>query len=216
MSLLCFQGQSAREIDRLAPVWAVDPPIRFELDIKEFETPSPDLIGKPKEAWTTEKTTENNTQNSVQSKFAWQMSATKSTTVTVSEESRSKIGGKFTMSVTVKGKAGVPLLAESGVSATAGIEVNGEKEWGKSVTDGNSLTDTFTESLDETITVPAYTRTKGRAVGYRVEVHSLKWSGVMTITYAGGSKKQFDINGTFDSASATKIHTKYTEEPITK
>ena len=35
----------------------------------------------------------------------------------------------------------------------------------------------------------------------------------MTVTYGGGSKKKYNVDGTFDSATSTVIKTKWTEEP---
>ena len=214
MSLLCFQGGSGSEIDRLAPVWAVDPPIKFQLNITDFEKPNASMTGSPEQAWTDTKCTDNNLSTAIKSEFTWTGATTKSTTISLSEQSRSKVGGKFTMDVTAEGKLGIPMLAEGKVSVKAGIETSGEHEWGKSVTDSEAHTYSFTESLKQAITIPAKTRCTGEAVGYRFHVSGLTWRGVMTITYAGGDTKNFDVQGSFDSASSAQIQTKYREEKI--
>ncbi|KAL8691868.1 MAG: hypothetical protein Q9218_002995, partial [Villophora microphyllina] len=194
MSLLCFQGRAANELDRLAPVWAVDPPVKFQLDIEDFTLPDPAQIGEPKQAWTSEQSTENKTSGTVQRKLTWQRQVTKSSTISLTDSSRTKIGGKVTMSIKVKGEAGVPLLAKSEVEASTSVEVSSEHEWGKSVTDGTTTSNTFTETLDETVTVPSQSRVRGTAVGYELAAHGMKWSGTMTVTYAGGGTKKVDID----------------------
>ena len=214
MSLLCFQGRSGKEVDRLAPVWAVNPPIKFELNIKDFQKPDASMTGTPEEAWTDTQSTDNNLSTAMTSEFTWTRAAKKSTTISLSEQSRSKVGGKLTFEVTVEGSVGIPMLTEGKVSTKTGIEISGEHEWGKSVTDSEELEYSFTERLKQVITIPAKTRVIGQAVGYRFQVKGLTWSGVMKITYAGGDTKDFDVQGSFDSASAVRIYTEYHEEKI--
>ena len=57
-------------------------------------------------------------------------------------------------------------------------------------------------------------RVRGTAVGYEVAIKDLQWSGVMTVTYAGGDRRDFKVTGSFDSASATRIQARYAEEDL--
>lgn len=214
MCLLCFQGRAGREVDRLNPVWAVDPPIKFELDITNFVLPDPSTIGQPKEAWTTVATTENKTSKDVPKTLTWQRQLTKSCTISNSKTTRLMLGGKVSMSTSVKGQAGVPLLTSAEVTVTAGIEISTEAELGTNVTDGKATTHQFTETISDTVTVPPNKRTRGVLTGYELRVQGVKWTGKMTVIYAGGDKKTFDIDGTFDSVNATKYNTKFTEEAL--
>lgn len=205
MSLLCFQGACGNEVDRLAPVWAVNPPVSWKLDIKEFDEPLLGKKGKPESAWTSEQTVENWTDAETKGKVSFQGQTSKTTTVSVSDESRSQIGGKVSMEVSVKGKAGVPLVADGEVEAKAGIEVSYEHGWGRSVTDSSALSYTFTESHEMEVPIAAQKRVRVTATAYRTAVEGLNWRGEMLITYAGGGKKSFPVNGTFDSATTSKV-----------
>ena len=118
------------------------------------------------------------------------------------------------MQVTVGGSVGIPMLVEGKTSITTGIEISGEHEWGKSVTDSQATTNSFTETVKHTVTILPKMRLTGEAVGYRYHVNGLKWSGVMTLTYAGGHTKDTDVEGSFDSVSSVKIYAKYSEGEI--
>ena len=214
MSLLCFQGMSWSEVDRLAPVWAADPPIKFQLKITHFEEPNASMTGSPEEAYRRTEYHDNDTNRDMKHEFTWQWNTEKSTTISLSEESRSKVGGKYTMEVTVDASVGIPIVAEGKVSVKTGLEVNGEQEWGKSVTDSQASTKSFTEISRQEVTISPHRRSIGKAVGYRYHIRGLKWSGVMTLTYAGGDKKHLDVQGSFDSVPSVEIRTHYSEEKI--
>lgn len=214
MCLLCFQGTADNEVYRLAPVWAADPPVKFSLNIDSYDTITKEMTGKPEIGWSDQRSSDNKTDQVVTHKSTWTMEANKSSTITLTTDSRTKIGGKTSLEITVKGKAGVPFLAEGEVEAKAGIEVSSEHEWGKSTTDGETVSRTFTTSIEESITIPPRKRFIGKAVGYQMKVLGLKWRGTMRVTYAGGSFKDLPVEGTIDSVSVTKIHTTYEFEDI--
>jgi len=207
MCLLCFQGSASHGVFRLAPVWAADPPIKFSLSIDSFDSISQEMMGKPEIGWTDQHQSDNKTDQTVTHKSVWTLQASKSSSVTLSESSRNKVGGKVTSELSVKGKAGVPFCAEVEVAAKVGLEVSAEHEWGSSATDGSTVSRTFTVSVEESIPIPPKKRFVGKAVGYQMKVTGLKWLGTMTVTYAGGSTKAIPVEGTIDSASVTKIHT---------
>ena len=214
MCLLCFQGTFGGTVFRLAPVWAADPPIKFSLNIESYDDITKEMTGQPEVGWSDQRTSDNKTDQVVTHRSTWTMQASKSSTVSLTTESRSKIGGKAYVEITVKGKAGVPCLTESEVEAKAGLEVSSEHEWGKSATDGEAVSREFTTTVEESIPIPAHKRLVGRAVGYQMKVLGLKWRGTMTVTYAGGSSKELPVEGTIDSVSVTKIHTTYEFEDI--
>ncbi|KAI0521297.1 Jacalin-like lectin domain-containing protein [Xylaria bambusicola] len=214
MSLMCFQGRSARRVDRLAPVWSPDPPVNFALSIDWFEDISSAITSSPETAWTSDQSVVNTTMDNMSAKVVWAMQASKSSTITLSDSSRNKVGGKVAFEVTAKGKRGIPYVAEGEVSVKAGVEASGEKEWGNTATDGKTVSRTYTETIEQTVTVRPSMQLQGRAVAYKVAVHDLKWRGNITVTYAGGGKRTFAVDGTFDSASATKCHTTYETKPL--
>jgi len=214
MCLLCFQGSSGENVFRLAPVWAADPPVKFSLSIDSFDSISQEMTGKPEIGWTDQHDSNNKSDQTVTHKSVWTMQATKSTTVTLSETSRTKVGGKVTTQFSAKGKAGVPFVTEGEVSSKLGLEVSAEHEWGSTATDGSTVSKTFTVSVEESIPIPPRKRFVGKAVGYQMKVTGLKWNGTMTVTYASGSTKAIPVEGTIDSVSMTKIHTTYEIENL--
>ncbi|KAI1357925.1 hypothetical protein F5Y08DRAFT_134427 [Xylaria arbuscula] len=209
MSLMCFQGRSAARVDRLAPVWSPDPPVNFALNIDWFEDIGSAISSNPEVAWTSEQNAVNTTLDNMSAKVVWAMQASKSSTITLSDSSRKKIGGKVVFEVSAKGKRGIPYVAEGEVSVKAGVEASAEKEWGNTATDGKTVSRTYTETIEQTVTVRPGMQLEGRAVAYKMAVQDLKWRGKVTVTYAGGGKRTIDVDGTFDSASATKCHTTY-------
>ncbi|KAK4175065.1 Jacalin-like lectin domain-containing protein [Triangularia setosa] len=214
MCLLCFQGTAQGEVYRLAPVWAADPPVKFSLIIDTYDTLTQEMTGKPEIGWSDQRSSTNKTDQIVSHKATWTMEAHKSSTVTLSQESRTKVGGRVYTEITVKGKAGVPFLAEGEVEAKAGVEVTSEHEWGKSTTDGETVARTFTVGVEESINIPPCKRMIGKAVGYQMKISGLKWRGTMRVTYAGGSTKDVPVEGSMDSVSVTRIHTSYEFEDI--
>lgn len=118
------------------------------------------------------------------------------------------------MSTKVSGKAGVPLLSEGSVEVTAGLEITGEDEFGTVITDGQTTSTTSTETHSQTVSVPPKKRIRGIATFYSLQVQGVKWTGKMTVTYAGGGKKTFPTDGTFDSVNASETHTSFEEEDL--
>ncbi|KIK50325.1 hypothetical protein GYMLUDRAFT_266193 [Collybiopsis luxurians FD-317 M1] len=222
MSLLCFQGRAAPTpnygnaitIHGLAPVWAPDPPVSFSLSIDKFA--EEDLFriakgngGAPEIAHKVSKEVENTNMGDIQSKMTFQMQTTKSTSITLSNTTRNKVGGKLVLSVKCKGKAGVPLVAEGELEYSAQIEVAGEHEWGRTVTDGQAITKAFTEVHEDIVKVQPGQKLIGTVIAYKVVATDVKWTGKLTVTYAGGGTQIFDADGTFDSVSCTKLNIEY-------
>jgi hypothetical protein len=81
------------------------------------------------------------------------MQAKKSTTITLSNDSRTKIGGKVTAEYGGEGKGGVPFIAEATASFKMGIEVSGEHEWGSSSTDRTTVSRTYTVTKEDEVEV---------------------------------------------------------------
>ena len=149
MSLMCFQGRSGSRVDRLAPVWSPDPPVNFALSIDWFEDIGSDISSNPETAWTSEQSVINTPMDNMSAKVVWAMQASKSLTITLSDFSRKKIGGKVVFEVTAKGKRGIPYVAEGEVSVKASVEASGDEEWGNTVTDGNTVSRTYTETIEQ-------------------------------------------------------------------
>ena len=203
MCLLCFQGRAGREIDRLSAVWAIDPPVSFELDITNVTLPDIDTIGQPEGAWSAQDQVKNDRESPAKMTIKFSRTITKSSTISLSKNSRTKIGGKQSMSAKVKGSVGVPLITKAEVELSSSLEVSAEQEWGKTVTDGKTSTVTSTKDTSVEVTVPARTITTGKAITYALRTQSVTWTGTMTVTYAGGGQKQYPVDGQFDSVNAT-------------
>ncbi|KIK50289.1 hypothetical protein GYMLUDRAFT_266206 [Collybiopsis luxurians FD-317 M1] len=224
MSLLCFQGRAAPTLNYgnaitihgLAPVWAPDPPVSFSLSIDHFS--EEDLLrtaqGTPEIAHQSSKEVKNTTLDNTTSNINFSMQTTKSTSVTLSESSRSRIGGKYTYSVKCNGEVGVPLIAKGGFEVSASVEVAGEHEWGSTMTDGQTITKDFTETYADSVTVRPGMKMTATVTLYKVVAKDVKWTGKMTVTYAWGGTQTFDVDGTFDSISCTKQHINLNTVPL--
>lgn len=97
----------------------------FKPDTKDNDEPLQGIKGNSSLSRLTGQTAEDCTDTSV-SKLTIDMQLPKSTTVSISSESRSKTGGKVTMEVSVKCKAGGSLVTEGEVEAKASIDTSGE------------------------------------------------------------------------------------------
>ena len=127
MSLLCFQGGYGSEVDRLAPIWAVDPSMSTEPDTKD-NNHEPLQINERNSSLShsTGIVAVNWTDETSERKLTVEVQALTSTTVSISMEARSKPGHKVSIEVSVKGKAVSPSVAEGEVEGKAGIETSRE------------------------------------------------------------------------------------------
>ena len=205
MSLLCFQGVTGGDgVYRLAPVWAANPPTSYNLTIDFFDEIKDDMMGKPEVGWSDDFKTDNNGDTPVEHTAIWTMQASKSTTVTLSSTSKWNIGRKGTFEVGAKGKVGIPFVVEGEINGKVGGEISIGYEWGSTATDGTTVSHSYTETVSEKVMVPPKKRVIGKATGFQMKVTNLKWKGTMSVTYQGGSVKNYPVDGTIDSVSMTR------------
>ena len=179
MCLLAFQGRAAGEVDRLAPIWCIDPPVKFELDFKSFDKSVDPKAVKMEEVKTYNQDHKNGLSTPRPEEVTWTYSVEKSTTITLSEESRHAIGGKYGIETSVEGSAGVPVLGQVTAKTTVGWQVNTDHSWGGSKTDGKTEHKTDTTSFKETITIAPKTRAIGVGMSSLAKVTGLKWTGTV-------------------------------------
>ncbi|KIK69492.1 hypothetical protein GYMLUDRAFT_35560, partial [Collybiopsis luxurians FD-317 M1] len=74
------------------------------------------------------------------------------------------------------------------------------------MTDGQTITKAFTETYADSVTVRPGMKMIATVTLYKVVAKDVKWTGKMTVTYAGGGTQTFDVDGTFGSVSYTKQH----------
>ena len=216
MSLLCFQGKSGSGLDSLAPVWALDPPVKYRVDITSWDNPLINPNISPDTAWIQEGFEDNNT--SIQQEFTIELSTSiaKQSTVTVSEASRLKIGGKVQFEVSVKGKFGVPFIENGEITAKTLVESTTESEYARTVAGGNSVTRTDSAKVNKTVKAAPHTRVTCKAFFYKASVSDLKWYGTMTVIYAAGNIKTLAIDGTLDGVGTFKSAVFDHETPLSQ
>ncbi|KAF5339698.1 hypothetical protein D9758_014901 [Tetrapyrgos nigripes] len=213
--LICFEGASGKMVDRLAPVWAANPPLSYQLIIDDFDESQLQQNGKVEAAWAAEKVTDNFTNDPLKSTFSWSMSAEKTSTITFSQSTRSLIGGKVSVEVIARGKVGIPFVGEGEVETKIAVEVSGEKEWGSEVTDEKTVSRSYTETHSDEVIVRPMCQGQGKAIGYRMECADLQWKGKMVIIYSDGSTRTVQpVSGTLTSSSMTTIHATYKSVPL--
>ncbi|KAF5344583.1 hypothetical protein D9758_013885 [Tetrapyrgos nigripes] len=216
--LVCFEGASGTLVDRLAPVWAANPPLSYELIIDSFDEGQLQRDGKVEAAWDAEQVKDNSsTRDSLKSTFSWSMSAEKTSTITFSQSTRSliSIGKEVLVEVSAKGEVGIPFVGEGDVEKQIAVEVSGEKGWGNEMTDGKTVTRSYTETHSDEVIIRPKSEGQGKAIGYRMECANLQWTGKMVIIYSDGSTRTIQpVSGTLTSSSLTKIHATYTSVPL--
>ncbi|KIK49955.1 hypothetical protein GYMLUDRAFT_51459 [Collybiopsis luxurians FD-317 M1] len=82
------------------------------------------------------------------------------------------------------------------------------------MTDGQTITKEFTETYADSVTIRPGMQMIAMVTLYKVVAKDVKWTGKMTVTYAGGGMQTFGVNGTFDSVSCTKQHTNIHVVPL--
>ncbi|KAI0197985.1 Jacalin-like lectin domain-containing protein [Astrocystis sublimbata] len=212
MSLMCFQGRSGKCLERLAPVWAPDPPVHFALTIDWFDAFIPTMNGKP---FKSDQLVENREIDKTSSKMVWTMPMYKSSTITLSDSSRKKLGGKVVFDVISKGKPGIPFIfAESADSMETGIESSAEDGWGNTATDGQTVSRTYNEIIvEQNVTLQTRKQLYKSAKAWTISVEGLEWIGHVIVTYLGGGKKTIAVDGTFDGDNAGAFRTTYSIGP---
>ena len=214
-SLLGFLGGSGSGLDRLCPIWAPDPPQKFNLAIDNFDERQLSGNTKVEDVNSTEDTTENsNLESAVSSTLTWTVELSLSSTISLSESSRLLLGGKVGLEVSATGEGKIPFLGKAEITTKMSMESSVEKEWGRTTTDSTEKRVTFTKSLQNTVSVPPNTRVIGTATIIRRSCRNVGWTGVMTVTYASGATKSFPVNGTLDSVNATTYKTSYRSESL--
>ena len=206
MSLLCFQGSSDKELNRLAPVWAPDAPERYELQIDSFDTEQ--LVQKGKvDSYYSETQRYNNFRGSQPVKYTFDFTeeTSRSSTISLSQDSRWKVGGKVSFELSATEKAGVPFV-EGDTTEKLGFECSVDHDWGSTTTDGSEKRTSATYKHSEEVTVPPGKGVAGRMKAARYTCRGVKWTGKVIACYPGGGKRMFDVSGEIDSATVSDFN----------
>ena len=214
MRLLGFMGHSGSRIDRLMPIWAVEPPIHFELSINDMEQPTLGTNCAIDRTSESTRTIINNGAENIVRNVSWNWNRVRSSTLTLSDASTTTLGKKVSFGVRSGTKAGIPLVVQIERRQHHEVEVRTAVELGKMTTDGIPAVMTTTETHEETTTVRPGRRLTATAFTYEASAAGLKWNGIMTVTHSGGGKRSHSVNGFFDSTSVSQIHTIYTDEAL--
>ena len=130
----------------------------------------------------------------------------RSSTISLSHDSRWKIGGKASFEVGATEKAGVPFVTEGEISEKLGFEASTDHDWGQTTTDGSEKRTTSTTKHSEKVTVPSGKGTAGRMKATRYACKGVKWTGKVIACYPGGGKRMFDVSGEIDSATVSDFN----------